>query len=152
MFNTEGVNTITTEHKRSPKRARAQRTLRMNLDVTRDEDSLVDSICKMWKQKQSMSTYIRKAILIFWDLQQGRVDLLLQEFPHVEKVLRARIIERELAAYEQRLKEIQARATVPPPVLLEVIHRQSQEIAALTQWATDVGRILDEQKQLPPGG
>lgn len=69
------------------KAKRKLKPLRINLDVAKPEERLIEGITEHWSEHRRKATNIRKAILLFADLQNGGVDRLVAEFPHIADAL-----------------------------------------------------------------
>jgi hypothetical protein len=152
MYNTRDVN--------SRKQERQQRTLRINLNIANAEERLVKEITDFWSKQKTKATHIRRAILLFADLQQGGVDRLLSEFPHVYDAIRVRVLEQFAAEHGKRLKEIEdyliekeEQALLAPPappvtvererVALDAAPAKTSAAEVANNFLSSFGRLFD---------
>ena len=83
-----GINDKTTMTEKKDKRYRVMH--RFWLDITKDDEDALDEQIAELKQSRKWQTTARNALRLFFDLRAGRVDVLLELFPFVEKRIAAK--------------------------------------------------------------
>lgn len=84
---------------------RARRTLRWEVNVLDEYEEFVNRIVGYWKRTRKGNTYVNRAVLLFYDLLDGKTGRLLAEFGGViDGLIQARVEER----VEERLREMNA--------------------------------------------
>lgn len=63
--------------------------VRFWLDMRKDDESFLHEFVQDLKSQRLFAATIRNALLLIYDLREGRVDMLLEMFPFVREAVRA---------------------------------------------------------------
>lgn len=72
---------------------RARRTISFGLNLFNADDEFVYNILQWWKVQRRMTTNVRNAIMLFYDLAQGKTDKLQEYFPLVVAALTGQAVQ-----------------------------------------------------------
>lgn len=72
---------------------RARKTVRFELDLIKTEEKFIHEILEWWRVQRRMTTNLRKAVLLFYDLMLGKTDRLQEYFPLVVAALTGQAIQ-----------------------------------------------------------
>lgn len=91
------------------------------LDITKSNEESIADIIEKLKNARKYSTAIRDGLRLFWDLSQGKTDVLLELFPFVKSALAGTsgddsggISKADLERLETLIKESRIEPIAPP--------------------------------------
>jgi hypothetical protein len=119
---------------------RARRTIAFSLNLLKDDESYAHQIAGWWKSKRKMATYIHRAIILFYELQQGNVERFAEEFPNVHDGIRADAVEE----YKQHIASEQFEK------MIQQMDQLKQQIASMQQQPTSAAPAA-RQHSAPSG-
>src|SRR5688572_24420494 len=111
---------------------RARKTVRFELNLIDTEQVFILEILTWWKHQKKMATNIRKAILLFYDLMQGKTNKLQEYFPLVVAALTGEavqdhadgIVQRVTVVIETRVGEVNRTIAALPASNQSAVDRQ----------------------------
>jgi hypothetical protein len=98
-----------------------QRQYRFILNISRSQDEEVSQIIASLKAKRAFTRAVRIGLLLFWSLSQGRIDVLLAEFPWIAEQLKPPSpplyaldeLHEQLRRIEAKMSEVPLQTNVP---------------------------------------